>query len=1008
MGHEAQLRMSTSDVLLVGLDGLGVEIAKNVVLAGIKSLTIHDQTPASFSDLSAQFYLSESSIGETRASASLQSLKQLNEYVSVEKTADSQVLDLAFISRFRCVVAIGQPLAEMVRLNKLCRECGACFVAGDSRGVCAFTFCDFGDDFVCYDTDGEPNKNAMISAVTQDNPAAVTCLEDHRHGLESGDVVKITAIEGMEELNDQEYEVNVTGPYTFEIPVDASSFSAYVRSGYVMQVKQPVKMTFRPLEDALVSPGEFLLADFAKMDRPAVLHQAFRGLYAYAAEHNNEMPTPGDPAAAEKVWEHAMRINQAAKTDGDGAEGVLFVENLEDSKDVITRFAMCAAGTLSPMCAAMGGILGQEVLKACSGKFSPIRQWFYFDALEVLPEEPLKMEDVAPRSSRYDGQIAVIGADLQAKLCQQRYFLVGAGAIGCEMLKNWAMMGLGAGENGAVHVTDMDRIERSNLSRQFLFRSTDIGQPKSCTAAAAAKRMNPELHVTAYESKVAPSTEEQFNTDFYEALDGVCTALDNIDARLYMDSRCLFFNLPMLESGTMGTKGNTQVVVPHLTEHYGATRDPPEKSVPVCTLKNFPHKIEHTIQWARDWFEGVYKQTPESVNAYLTDGEFLKKLEKQPNVRLESLTAVKDSLVDERPQSFDDCVAWARLQFDKLFRNAILQLLHNFPLDHVTSSGAPFWAGSKKPPRALDFDAADEAHFEFVASAAKLRAGVYGIAATSDKEAIAAMIGTVEVPDFSPAEGVKISADEKEAEEENKASADLTTVDSEAGRITAQLPAPDSLTGFRLTPIDFDKDVDEQMAVVMAVSNLRARNYKIPESDMHTSRQIAGKIIPAIATTTAMVTGLISMELLKLLQSKELEAYKNGFANLAIPVFAFSEPGPPEKNKVTIKGEEKVFTAWDFLKVDGRGMTLKALIDYVESEYGVEVQMLSYGQAIVHSFMSNAKKRRERMPMQVKDVIELVTKKKLPPLKYITLAAMCGDMDTGDEVDLPPLRFQLL
>merc|ERR1712139_247089 len=43
--------------------------------------------------------------------------------------------------------------------------------------------------------------------------------------------------------------------------------------------------------------------------------------------------------------------------------------------------------------------------------------------------------------------------------------------------------------------------------------------------------------------------------------------------------------------------GNTQVVVPGLTENYGATRDPPAKSIPICTLKNFPNAIEHTLQW---------------------------------------------------------------------------------------------------------------------------------------------------------------------------------------------------------------------------------------------------------------------------------------------------------------------------------------------------------------------------------------------------------------------------
>ena len=85
---------------------------------------------------------------------------------------------------------------------------------------------------------------------------------------------------------------------------------------------------------------------------------------------------------------------------------------------------------------------------------------------------------------------------------------------------------------------------------------------------------------------MASDTEHIFGDDFYDQLDGVCTALDNVEARLYVDQRCVFYRLPMLESGTLGTKGNTQVVVPHLTENYGATRDPPEKSIPVCTLKN--------------------------------------------------------------------------------------------------------------------------------------------------------------------------------------------------------------------------------------------------------------------------------------------------------------------------------------------------------------------------------------------------------------------------------------
>lgn len=65
---------------------------------------------------------------------------------------------------------------------------------------------------------------------------------------------------------------------------------------------------------------------------------------------------------------------------------------------------------------------------------------------------------------------------------------------------------------------------------------------------------------------------------------------------MYMDRRCVYYHKPLLESGTLGTKGNVQVVIPHLTESYSSSQDPPEKSIPICTLKNFPNAIEHTLQ----------------------------------------------------------------------------------------------------------------------------------------------------------------------------------------------------------------------------------------------------------------------------------------------------------------------------------------------------------------------------------------------------------------------------
>merc|ERR1712173_575822 len=113
--------------------------------------------------------------------------------------------------------------------------------------------------------------------------------------------------------------------------------------------------------------------------------------------------------------------------------------------------ARCSSAILNPMAAYGGGIIAQEIVKGCTGKFTPITQQYYFAATEILPFHIKDWTEFSPQKSRYDSQIAVIGNTLHKKLQQQSFFLVGAGSIGCEMLKNWAMMGVATERNGKIH-----------------------------------------------------------------------------------------------------------------------------------------------------------------------------------------------------------------------------------------------------------------------------------------------------------------------------------------------------------------------------------------------------------------------------------------------------------------------------------------------------------------------------------------------------------------------------
>jgi len=989
LGEEAMRRMAKSNVLISGMGGLGVEIAKNVVLAGVKSVTLHDVKNATIQDLSSQFFLRESDVGQNRAEVTCPRLSELNPHVPVK--ANVEALTPEFIKTFSVVVLTNSPTEEQLMVDETCRENGAAFILAETRGLFGHIFCDFGPSFTCVDLDGEQPKSVMIASITNEKEGVVTCLDEHRHDLQDGDFITFSELKGMDKLNGCEpMEIKVPSPYTFTIG-DTSNMVPYVSGGVATQVKMPKEIKFRSLAECLVDLGEPVISDFAKFDRPGQLHVGFQALHRFE-QAKGKLPRP---KSEEDAAEFLALCAQVLETQKEGTRP----EELD--KSVLTHLASQATGDLCPMQAVIGGICAQEVMKACSGKFGPLKQDFYFDALECLPEEEkdVPAEKFQPRNSRYDGQIAVFGEDIQTLIEGQRWFVVGSGAIGCEMLKNYAMMGLGCG-SGEIIVTDGDSIERSNLNRQFLFRPWDVTKLKSHTAAAAVKQMNPAANVTAHDNLVGAKTENVYNDDFFESLNGVANALDNVEARQYMDRRCVYYCKPLLESGTLGTKGNVQVVIPHMTESYGSSQDPPEKSIPICTLKNFPNAIEHTLQWARDAFEGFFSSPAADVNNYLTDAKFVEKTMKQQGEQpMETFTNIANCLTIEKPSSFEDCVKWARLQWQKDYYNQIVQLLHNFPADQTTSSGALFWSPPKKCPHPLEFDADNEMHFSYVFTGANLRAEMYKIPQNRDPAAVKEMIGGVEVPTFKPSTGVKIAVNDSELTQAGSNQVDQDRLDA----VIQKLPPVDKK--LMMQPIDFEKDDDNNlhMDFVVACSNLRAENYSIPPADRRKSKLIAGKIIPAIATTTSLVTGLDCLELYKVIQGhKKIESYKNGFVNLALPFFAFSEPIAAPVKKY---GENK-WTLWDSFNIQGE-LTMEQFLERFKKDHNLTVTMMSQGVTMLYSFFMGKDKREERMPMNLSDVVQKVSKKRIPPhVRALTIEVCCDD-DDGEDVEVPYVKYFL-
>ncbi|KAL9272123.1 NEDD8-activating enzyme E1 catalytic subunit-like protein [Drosera capensis] len=184
-----------------------------------------------------------------------------------------------------------------------------------------------------------------------------------------------------------------------------------------------------------------------------------------------------------------------------------------------------------------------------------------------------------------------------------RILVVGAGGLGCELLKDLALSGF-----RNLEVIDMDRIEVSNLNRQFLFRLEDVGKPKAEVAAKRVMERVNGVHIVPHFCRI-----EDKEIDFYSDFNIIVLGLDSVEARSYINSvACGFLEYdsddkpkeetikPMVDGGTEGFKGHARVIIPGVTPCFECTiwLFPPQVKFPLCTLAETPRTAAHCIEYA--------------------------------------------------------------------------------------------------------------------------------------------------------------------------------------------------------------------------------------------------------------------------------------------------------------------------------------------------------------------------------------------------------------------------
>ena len=620
-GMETMKKIIKMKILIVGMRGLGVETAKNIILVGPQEVQIFDKELVKINDLCGNFYLIEADVGKKRRDeASLTQLSKLNPYVKVSVMQGGLMENL---TKFNVVVITEVMSKEnLIEIDEICRTNKIAFIYSAILGLSGFIFDDFGNEHLILDDNGEESKTYVIDLILNNGCVTIDdCLGGEYLSLSDGDYVKFREVGGMTQLNDgKPRKIKIISKTSFKVEEeDFSKYPEYTYGGFVEEVKIPKKINHKSLKERLeiffdeqpIDP-----MDSSKLGRNELLFISFLAIHEFFSK-NNSLPELNNKIQAEKIVKRTKEIYE----ENSKFSFLKWFKDIQDWDEKIPfQIASWAKAEISPVCSFLGGIVAQEIIKF-TGLYTPINQWLLFDFFETVNNLGDKV-DRTLKNGRYDDQIAIYGNKIQQKIEESNIFMIGAGALGCEFLKNFALMGMCTKKGKKLVITDNDNVKMSNLNRQFLFHNTDINELKSKCACNAMKKINPAFNTQSLNHLVEPKNEYIFNEKFWNEQTYIINAVDNIQARKYIDNQCTKYNKCLIDSGTSGTKAHSQMIVPHVTSCYNDSDDPPDplkkRFFPSgWMIEDFAVTIEHCVNWNIGHFYG-YGYYYEDFKGYFT------------------------------------------------------------------------------------------------------------------------------------------------------------------------------------------------------------------------------------------------------------------------------------------------------------------------------------------------------------------------------------------------------
>ncbi|EPX74392.1 SUMO E1-like activator enzyme Fub2 [Schizosaccharomyces octosporus yFS286] len=437
---------------------------------------------------------------------------------------------------------------------------------------------------------------------------------------------------------------------------------------------------------------------------------------------------------------------------------------------------------------------------------------------------------------------------------ESKVLLVGAGGIGCELLKNLLMSNV-----REICIIDLDTIDLSNLNRQFLFRKHHVKQAKAIVAMKTAQSFNPNVKIEAIQANIK---EPRFNISWFRQFGMVFNALDNLDARRHVNKLCLLANIPLVESGTTGFLGQVQVIAHGKTECYDCNPKQQAKVYPVCTIRSTPSQPIHCIVWAKSYFFpqlfGDNEENDEGIQN-IAQNEAQKK-------EIEELARETAELAELRNSLVTDSNAFEKI-FEKIYHRDIARL-----------RAVPDMWTYRTAPTVLDLNELGQK-------------AVHLSSPWLDEQKIWTL-------------------------EEN-----FAVLKSSIQRLSQRLKNCNS------EGLSFDKDDKDTMDFVAASANLRAYSFGIEQHSEFDIKQMAGNIIPAIATTNAVIAGLCVTQALKVYQNDNDELKNVFMAKRADRVFHGEKVCKPNPYCATCSFKHMQ------LPVDHYRLLLKDFVKYILHDF---------------------------------------------------------------------------